>query len=90
MSISAGNPKTPTLDDLASDALDLRNATVVTRIVLDHCLAMTRRDEGATYKTFNLLPQQLEAMTYSMLRLEAMSEALADAIESYQTAGAQS
>lgn len=48
------------------------------------------KDEGATYKTFNLLPQQLEAMTYSMLRLEAMSEALADAIESYQTAGAQS
>ncbi len=43
VSISAGNPKTPTLDDLASDALDLRNATVVTRIVLDHCLAMTRR-----------------------------------------------
>lgn len=88
MSTSVKNAKSPTLDDLASDAADLRNAAVVARIVLEHCLAMSQGHAHGTYKVFNLLPQQIDAVSYAMFRLESMSGDLADAIETYHTAGA--
>lgn len=87
MSISVGNTEAPTLDGLASDALDLRNAAVVTRIILEHCLAVPHGTAYGTYKTFNLLPQQIESVFYSMGHLEDMCRDLAAAMARYHLAG---
>ncbi len=83
MITSTRTPRVPTLDEISSDALDLQNASVVARIVLDHCLAMGRAGEVGCYKTLKLLPQQISAITYAMHRVEALSEALAEKIENF-------
>ena len=76
----------PDLDSIVSDAHALKNAAFVARIVVDHCLAMKDITDAnkADYKKIMLLDRQIEALHFSMLSLQDMTERLADRLDNYQ------